>query len=71
MDYIRSGGIYLNIMMVMFVILSIIGTVFTNTWLSKWSDDALLDDEVAQEKSVMRLEVYAGLAAATCKSYQE
>ena len=65
--YIRAGGYKLFFLVILFQLVSIAGQVFTNIWLSAWSDDANDETTATAQQSRKRLMVYGILASITGK----
>ena len=65
--YVKAGTYKLFFIVLLFEILSIIGQVFTNIWLSAWSDDANKNITDPARQSKERLAVYGALAGVTSK----
>ena len=57
-------------LVILFQLLSIAGQVFTNIWLSAWSDDANDETTATAQQSRKRLMVYGILASITGKIQQ-
>ena len=69
MSYMKASGWKACILAMCFHALYSGGMIYSNIWLSQWSNDATANYTDARGQSLFRLNVYFGVTAASGKCY--